>query len=774
MKGREKIMIHAQKGIVLVLVTIFLLVITSVYAATSPATTWYLFNTSVSGVTPAGQILQSTLSGTTGWQPTKTITTTASYWYSDTQTGTYNAGNWQFILWTSSPSSASVVQVEVYKTNTDGSSAVLIGGQQVDVTGPGNHASTYNYNGIAAVSLSGQRLMVKIYKVSGVDITMAYNTNDFPTRLLTPAIGGGSTPTPGSTATPTPTRAATATPTPTRAATATPTPTRTATATPTPTRAATATPTRTATTTPTLTPTGKVIPGTIEAESYDSMSGVQTEACSEGGLNVGWIDAGDYMNYNVTVQTDATYSVGFRIACITANSKLQLKKGATVLATVTLPSTGGYQAWTTVNTTVSLNSGSQTLQVFAVTNGWNFNWMSFTQGGSSTPTPTRPGSTSTPSPSPTPTATPVPGSGLIPLSPGKQMTFQFKNSTGGKYTDSQIYVLMIGLDINNHFCYLDKNGNFNPCVSGQNAANYMVKMSDFAGFQFPTYISSGRLYVSLGAPLNIPINSDVNGDVGIAYPNIENPTDPSINSDFDWVEFAVINNGVWINTTQVDMFGFPMTMELYQGSATSYSLFGTVGVPESRDAIFNAWTAEVPAEFQSLKQTHRIIAPVHGSFRPGEANAAYWDSYINSIWAQYTTSDLVIAMPGVNYTGRVQSDGRLMFTKPGDATLYYVSKPNGMDIWGCMGTLATGNTVEGALEAQIAAAFHRRVMGNSSTWLIPSQYYIGGAPADYFSKFFHGHSINGRAYGFAYDDVNDQSSTLSCASPRGVILNIIW
>jgi hypothetical protein len=41
----------------------------------------------------------------------------------------------------------------------------------------------------------------------------------------------------------------------------------------------------------------------IEAESYLWMSGIQTETTTDtgGGLNVGWIDAGDWMSFGVTV-----------------------------------------------------------------------------------------------------------------------------------------------------------------------------------------------------------------------------------------------------------------------------------------------------------------------------------------------------------------------------------------------------------------------------------------------------------------------------------------
>lgn len=190
---------NAKKAMSLVLAVSLALTVlfaaSSASAATIPSTTWYLYNTSISGVTPAGQILEPTKEAATGWQPTRAITTTAAYWYTDTHTGTYPAGNWQFVLWTNSPGSSSIIRVEVYKTNANGSNAELIGGQQLDVsaTGGGNHPSAFGLTGTAAASLSGQRLMVKIFKVSGADATMAYNTNDFPTRLLTPTGDDGPT-----------------------------------------------------------------------------------------------------------------------------------------------------------------------------------------------------------------------------------------------------------------------------------------------------------------------------------------------------------------------------------------------------------------------------------------------------------------------------------------------------------------------------------------------------------------------------------------------------
>jgi beta-glucanase (GH16 family) len=171
------------------------------------------------------------------------------------------------------------------------------------------------------------------------------------------------------------------------------------------------TPTPGPTATPTPPPAPKAIPGKIEAESYNAMSGVQTETTSDtgGGLNVGWIEANDWMDYNVNVASSATYKAEYRVASPNTTGKLDLRKGATVLGSYTVPNTGGWQAWTTVSGNVSLTSGSQTLRVVATGTGWNFNWMNFS---------TTTGATPTPPPGPTPTPPP----GAILLSQGQAAT----------------------------------------------------------------------------------------------------------------------------------------------------------------------------------------------------------------------------------------------------------------------------------------------------------------------------------------------------------------
>jgi len=124
----------------------------------------------------------------------------------------------------------------------------------------------------------------------------------------------------------------------------------------------------------------QAIPGTIQAESYTAMNGIQTEATTDtgGGLNVGYIDANDWMDYSVNVATAGTYTVAFRVASDPGGAQVQLRSGSTVLTTANVVATGGWQVWTTVNATATLTAGVQTLRVFFPTAGLNLNWIQFT------------------------------------------------------------------------------------------------------------------------------------------------------------------------------------------------------------------------------------------------------------------------------------------------------------------------------------------------------------------------------------------------------------
>jgi beta-glucanase (GH16 family) len=133
----------------------------------------------------------------------------------------------------------------------------------------------------------------------------------------------------------------------------------------------------------TITVSGSVSSVTIQAESYSSMSGVQTEATSDagGGTNVGWIDAGDWMAYsNINFPYSGTYNVEYRVASLNGGGRLSLdlNSGSNVLGYLDVPSTGGWQNWTTISHSVVVNAGTYSVGVYAQAGGWNINWLRIT------------------------------------------------------------------------------------------------------------------------------------------------------------------------------------------------------------------------------------------------------------------------------------------------------------------------------------------------------------------------------------------------------------
>ena len=124
----------------------------------------------------------------------------------------------------------------------------------------------------------------------------------------------------------------------------------------------------------------------IEAENYSNMSGVQTEACTDagGGLNVGYIDAGDWMAYsNINFPYSGAYKIESRVASLNGGGVLSadLNAGSIVLGQTSIPATGGWQNWTTVSQTVNVSAGTYAFGLYAVSGGFNINWVRITYLG---------------------------------------------------------------------------------------------------------------------------------------------------------------------------------------------------------------------------------------------------------------------------------------------------------------------------------------------------------------------------------------------------------
>jgi len=126
-------------------------------------------------------------------------------------------------------------------------------------------------------------------------------------------------------------------------------------------------------------PEPHTIPGKVEAEDYSDMFGIQTENTSDdgGGLNVGWINDGDWLEYNCKLNFSGTFFINFRVASESLGGKIKFYVDSTYLFEQVIPVTGGWQSWTTVSNIVELTKGEFSIKLLADQGGFNINWFEF-------------------------------------------------------------------------------------------------------------------------------------------------------------------------------------------------------------------------------------------------------------------------------------------------------------------------------------------------------------------------------------------------------------
>nr|WP_255639473.1 glycoside hydrolase family 64 protein [Deinococcus betulae] len=311
------------------------------------------------------------------------------------------------------------------------------------------------------------------------------------------------------------------------------------------------------------------------------------------------------------------------------------------------------------------------------------------------------------------------------------------NGTNGHYSNGDIYWGILGINPSNgRWSYLDKRGilrslsrslndaNGHLSKNGTNFANIYHRTSEIDWIEIPK-ITSGRLYICIGSPCYIKTF-----DTGFAGPNIDNPSDPNINVYFDFIEFTIDDSGYHGNTTRVDGFGFPLQHRLVNRNGTYDQVVGE-REDVSRAQIFDAYLSQVSEPFQALgrqQAPYRIVAPIHGAFREGGAQAKYFDNYIQRVWKKK-------------------------------------SKPSTQNVLLCNGPLAE--------DPSGCAGLNRGVYEDVGAWKIPAKYY-STAPANAYAQFWHKQAIGGLAYGFAYDDFNQQAAYQEVKDPKGLILRVGW
>lgn len=121
------------------------------------------------------------------------------------------------------------------------------------------------------------------------------------------------------------------------------------------------------------------VPGIIEAENFTAMSGIDVELTSNegGGENIGFIDAGDWWEYTLDINSAGSYNIEYRLASLWGSVGFNLLLDGVQIASQTVTKTGDWQSWITIDgeEILDLPAGEHTLRVNAVGGGFNLNWI---------------------------------------------------------------------------------------------------------------------------------------------------------------------------------------------------------------------------------------------------------------------------------------------------------------------------------------------------------------------------------------------------------------
>ncbi|UOQ72948.1 beta-1,3-glucanase family protein [Hymenobacter cellulosilyticus] len=332
------------------------------------------------------------------------------------------------------------------------------------------------------------------------------------------------------------------------------------------------------------------------------------------------------------------------------------------------------------------------------------------------------------------------------------------------------------------------NGNTGPGQNSKYAACF-TRLSSIPNKTFTLpYIAGCRVFISRGQQLYLYFFGSSGAPSGYAAPNHQNPNDPNKGIMYEFIELTNNQYGFFGNTTRVDAFRYPMGLELFGNGYQKRT-----GELKNAADIVAAYKANVPAEFQGTvnSTTGEITFPSKTpAFQDGSNGTVagpygnYFKSYIDAIWNKYKTTDLIFYAGNAGvFKGRVDANDRLVVVGQNGAFAGRTGIINGRPTTqmafegkGLLDNRVSDGDCDLVVQAQMTAAINRHVVDvttanpGQQNWYDASRYYQTG-PANYYARFWHlpGISVDNLSYGFAYDDVNDQSATLHTPQPTKVI-----
>jgi hypothetical protein len=285
---------------------------------------------------------------------------------------------------------------------------------------------------------------------------------------------------------------------------------------------------------------------------------------------------------------------------------------------------------------------------------------------------------------------------------------------------------------------------------------------------------SGRVYFSYGQKLVFKLTTG-----GLVQPAVQNPSDPNRNILFNWTEYTLNDSGLWINSTQVDMFSAPYAVGVKAANGTVKNT-GHLK-PGGYNGFFRALRGQ-PGGWANLIQTRsdgtvlRALAPGHG-IEAGALPANVMDDYINRVWQKYSTSTLTVTpfgdQPNTKYYGRV-SGNVMNFTNTSGAVVTTFQKPDADSIFGCYKRLdAPNDLVRGPISRTLCAGFNRStLLTNPNQPDTSSSGFYADVVTNHYARKIHAQMADGKAYAFAFDDVGNHESLVHDGDPQRAYITL--
>ena len=340
-------------------------------------------------------------------------------------------------------------------------------------------------------------------------------------------------------------------------------------------------------------------------------------------------------------------------------------------------------------------------------------------------------------------------------------------NNSGSFANTSVHVYVVG-NLDGKQVRLTPDGTVAPIALSDNGADgftdYAIPLSASGDTKLSLPYMSGRIYVSLGEKLKFKAVTDGNGNAALQYPAGWVVSDPNYGILHDCAEFTYNAAGMFCNTTMVDMFSVPMSIRLTGDKDQTTGTLRDGG----RAAAFAA-VKQVGDFARLVVDDTRIIAPGHG-LDAGLFATDYFAPYIDEVWSTYTGKDLKVTTNAGTFTGRVRGD-RLTFDGPASVSF---AKPSTRDVLFCDGNLAAPNDgTTGPVAAVLGAGFNRSTLLSDTAQpsTDPATFYQGDL-TNHYAKAIHAATKDGKAYGFAFDDVADFASYIQDTQPTGFTLTL--